>query len=665
MVSATPLSLLSTSLLFASAATPVTASASCGTASGSLVEIIPTLVIGVCADGVLRVVRTPSGVSAKAALLAKRSLMVDPNFPAGVPSFNVSNASGVVTIETATIKATIDKQQNVSFTSAIEKKPLLSEVGHRFTPTHDPAKPLMKQHIIEQSFSADDGEGLYGGGEYQNGLINYRGVPVELVQFNTEASVPFFSSTKGYGLLWDSNSWTYLNPPTGQPIEFSPTPPSPKPFPVEDGTGVGLAVCDKGSFAQLWSYDGSADKRIAFNGSATAVLDCDGCATGKSPHLWHADKTLDANQLWTFTAGGQLQSTKHSSSCLGVSAALSGRSSRGSLGGLPAVQMEACASGKSRWSLDASTGLLRLTSATGHHAGSQSACLAVTSTSTRMGHFTPSESGDHFFFLDMCHGFGCGFNREVYLTLTDPSSGAVQTIQEWDKLTNLPDSLAGAARGLTAGTRYTLSLVSPFEGGAQPERVYAVGPDAARRTVLRSQLGTSIDYYVSHSGVPSLDGAIAGYRTVTGSAPLYGLWAYGFWQCKEHYQHQAELLGAAKRFRELKIPLDAIVQDWHYWGSLGWGPHWDPKYYPDPAGMVANLTANHLKLMVSVWSKVCFVAPSSNLGLPHFWMPSVCASHVSHSTLAFHLPRASTSTAGVRTLSRANSLTRTRHSFGT
>ena len=60
---------------------------------------------------------------------------------------------------------------------------------------------------------------------------------------------------------------------------------------------------------------------------------------------------------------------------------------------------------------------------------------------------------------------------------------------------------------------------------------------------------------------------------------------------------------AAATFRAKRIPLDAIVQDWHYWGDLGWGPQWDPKVYPDPAAMVANLTANDLKLMVSVWSK--------------------------------------------------------------
>ena len=62
--------------------------------------------------------------------------------------------------------------------------------------------------------------------------------------------------------------------------------------------------------------------------------------------------------------------------------------------------------------------------------------------------------------------------------------------------------------------------------------------------VRRSSLGTLIDYYVTFSG-EGLDGAIKGYREVTGVAPLYAKFAYGFWQCKEHYSHQDEMLANA------------------------------------------------------------------------------------------------------------------------
>lgn len=47
----------------------------------------------------------------------------------------------------------------------------------------------------------------------------------------------------------------------------------------------------------------------------------------------------------------------------------------------------------------------------------------------------------------------------------------------------------------------------------------------------------------------------------------------------------------------------SIVQDWHYWGDLSWGPQWDSKLYPDPAGMVAQLHKQNFHFMISVWSR--------------------------------------------------------------
>ena len=59
--------------------------------------------------------------------------------------------------------------------------------------------------------------------------------------------------------------------------------------------------------------------------------------------------------------------------------------------------------------------------------------------------------------------------------------------------------------------------------------------------------------------------------------------AYGFWQCRERYSSQAQMLAAASQFRSKQIPVDFIVQDWQYWGNHGWGAYqWDLKNYPDP-----------------------------------------------------------------------------------
>ncbi|MGB7280617.1 MAG: glycoside hydrolase family 31 protein [Candidatus Acidiferrum sp.] len=114
---------------------------------------------------------------------------------------------------------------------------------------------------------------------------------------------------------------------------------------------------------------------------------------------------------------------------------------------------------------------------------------------------------------------------------------------------------------------------------------------------LNSEVSDSIDYYFLYG--PDFDRIIASYREITGAVPLFGKWAYGYWQCKNRYNSQAELLAIAQKYRDLHIPLDNIVQDWFWWNIMG-----DPvfnKNYPDPKGMVDALHNDHVHLMISVW----------------------------------------------------------------
>ncbi len=110
---------------------------------------------------------------------------------------------------------------------------------------------------------------------------------------------------------------------------------------------------------------------------------------------------------------------------------------------------------------------------------------------------------------------------------------------------------------------------------------------------------------------PTAPDIIRTYRQLTGIAPLFGKWAYGFWQCKEHYNTQAELLGIASKFRRLHIPIDNIVQDWYYWVPHPWGSHqFDLTRYPDMKEGIADLHKMHFHFMISVWGK--FEQGSSN-----------------------------------------------------
>ena len=156
-------------LLVGIAALTLTADATaCGTAPGSLVEVSDSLAIGVCADGVMRVVHTPSNsTTAKDALRARKSLMVDPSFPASVPSYTERTDASTMTIATSLMTAVVGPSGAVSFADA-EGAPLVSEIASKFTPTTDPALTGTRTYVIEQSFTATEGEGLYGGGEFQN-----------------------------------------------------------------------------------------------------------------------------------------------------------------------------------------------------------------------------------------------------------------------------------------------------------------------------------------------------------------------------------------------------------------------------------------------------------------------------------------------------------------
>jgi alpha-D-xyloside xylohydrolase len=115
---------------------------------------------------------------------------------------------------------------------------------------------------------------------------------------------------------------------------------------------------------------------------------------------------------------------------------------------------------------------------------------------------------------------------------------------------------------------------------------------------LSSEVADVIDYYFIYG--PEFDQVIAGYRALTGQAPLFGKWAYGFWQCKNRYQTQEEILGVAHKYRELHMPVDDIVQDWFWWNVMG-EPTFDKARYPDPKGMFDDLHRNHFHAMISVW----------------------------------------------------------------
>ncbi|MDK6027985.1 glycoside hydrolase family 31 protein [Ignisphaera sp. 4213-co] len=132
--------------------------------------------------------------------------------------------------------------------------------------------------------------------------------------------------------------------------------------------------------------------------------------------------------------------------------------------------------------------------------------------------------------------------------------------------------------------------------------VYSMGVVESRGNVLRVWFEACdyLSYYVIYG--PDLDRVIAGYRWLTGKAVMLPRYAFGYWQSKERYASQEEIVSVAKTFRERGIPIDIIVQDWRYWGDYGWNAFkFDEKYYPDPKKMVEEIHKLNIRIAISIW----------------------------------------------------------------
>jgi alpha-D-xyloside xylohydrolase len=126
--------------------------------------------------------------------------------------------------------------------------------------------------------------------------------------------------------------------------------------------------------------------------------------------------------------------------------------------------------------------------------------------------------------------------------------------------------------------------------------------DNKEETFFESEIGDCIDYYVMTGG--DADGVIANMRDLTGQVPMFPYWTYGYWQSKERYKSQDETVGVVKKYRELGVPLDGIIQDWQYWGN---NYHWNAMRFlnpefPEPQKMVDQVHDMNAHLIISVWA---------------------------------------------------------------
>ncbi|HEY6901228.1 MAG TPA: TIM-barrel domain-containing protein, partial [Puia sp.] len=155
----------------------------------------------VVTDNIIRVLSSPEGEVFR----QSESLITTYKTDSSV-HWDVSQNDSEVVLKTRLLAATVRLSTGVVRFADLSGRVIVAEKavgGRSFEPAVFDGKPLWH---IRQTWQTMPGEALYGLGQHQDGLVNYKGYRVDLFQNNTEVAVPFMVSSRNYGILWDNYS---------------------------------------------------------------------------------------------------------------------------------------------------------------------------------------------------------------------------------------------------------------------------------------------------------------------------------------------------------------------------------------------------------------------------------------------------------------------------
>ena len=155
-------------------------------------------------EGCVRILSFPEGDT----LVTKR-LVVDSEKPA-FKDYKWEDTGQKLLFRTRELSVAFDKADAAfTFQETSTGKLLLKEKGDRKARNFKRSVAGGEQCLeVTQRFVPTEDEAIYGLGQYQNGIMNYRGKSALLLQANMDIVNPFLISTNGYGVLWDNYSST-------------------------------------------------------------------------------------------------------------------------------------------------------------------------------------------------------------------------------------------------------------------------------------------------------------------------------------------------------------------------------------------------------------------------------------------------------------------------
>ena len=168
--------------------------------NGDMIELSP-LESGVIRIRVHKAGAAPEPVGAGEVVLLQ-------NLPA--TRFQVRETADAVIVDAGGLQARVNRRDGiVSFHDGQGKLLLQEQEGGRTLPALGPGQDVP---TLQETFASPQDESLFGSGQFQDGFLNVRDLPRRLTQVNTQISIPFLLSSKGYGLLWHNYGRTDLNP---------------------------------------------------------------------------------------------------------------------------------------------------------------------------------------------------------------------------------------------------------------------------------------------------------------------------------------------------------------------------------------------------------------------------------------------------------------------
>ena len=404
------------------------------------------------------------------------------------------------------------------------------------------------QFKVHQYWSADptDNEAIYGGGEFQNGYLDYKFMPIDWIQFNTEAIIPFLLSSKGYGILWDNYSRSKLNPISE----------------VDKAKAMNTETKGKIMRTKNNGHD-QMEKEIVANGvnSATTSTTKYDLSTSDSCLRNHFNGSKTFSFVPKFGGDcffyinirkGEIDGDYPPSDPKSLHLSLYESEDKPQKGANKAEE------NKNRREEESEKKIViqdwkRLNN-------------LPNSLSGRATNLEKSKSYTVYFSCDYPNA--SLYIREVLPPSYDMSSPSGAPFASTNFViprdhtfeTKLPN---------TSVTKLTSTTSIQSEIADLIDYYFTWNPDTNNQNVharqyhkQESDKASSDDTYLNTRYRFTMDGSIQSYRKITGQAKLYNKWVYGFWQCKEHYHNQTEILSAIETFREKAIPVDAVVQDW-------------------------------------------------------------------------------------------------------